>query len=115
MKSHIDDRPHICNRGPRVLCENDPSALRSLYKISPRLARETFVKAPPSHMHEISGKPRLRPTTVQDQGKADITGGGDLHIGVDDEIEGTLLGHRNPGETMWSERGHSPSGPVSQT
>ena len=37
-------------------------------------------------MHERISESRPRPTPVQDQDKADVTGGGDLHIGVDDDI-----------------------------
>ena len=67
------------SREPGVLYENDPSSLISLYKIPPRLTREGFAKAPPGFTRERTRESRPRPTPVQDQDKADITGGGDLH------------------------------------
>ena len=50
------------NREPRVLYENDPSSLISLYNISPR---ERLVKAPRCRMHERTSESRPRPTPAE--------------------------------------------------
>ena len=45
------------------------------------------MKALPCHMEKDQATLGLWPTPVQDRDRADIIGGGILHIGGDDEIE----------------------------
>ena len=50
-----------------------------------REMRESFVEAPPCRMYERKLHVKASAKRVQDLDKGDIIGGGDLHIGVDDE------------------------------
>ena len=55
--------------------------------------RESFVKAPPCHIRKLRVKASAKP--VQDPDKADIIGGGDLHIGVDESLNSTINDNNN--------------------
>ena len=59
-------------------------------RISPRLTRERFVKAPPCHTQETTSESRPRPTPVPRPRQARHHQRSDFHIGVDDDILYTL-------------------------